>query len=309
MSEQTLPPLVCISVLNWNGVANTTTCLMALRQLDYANYRVVVVDNASADDSVTQIRRAFPAIEIIQSETNLGYAQGNKLALDHAVEIGADLFWILNNDAIVKPDALSQLVRAYQQHGLALYGSVPVFEPDGHIGLQTRVIGGEYLSVSDTYTARFRDLRPQRVEKLSGASLLIPVALVEQYGFIDLSFFMYSEEADYSLHLARQGIDSILVPSSVVVHHPRGAHKHHARLKPVIIYYQVRNRLTLIRRYRGRLAYSLSVIKHAGFVLAWLALALWQGKPALSTALFTYFGIRDSLTQRMGKTYAPERYL
>jgi GT2 family glycosyltransferase len=58
-------PKVCISVLNWNSAGRTIRCLDALMLLDYPNYRIIVVDNASTDDSVHRIRDAYPDMEII----------------------------------------------------------------------------------------------------------------------------------------------------------------------------------------------------------------------------------------------------
>lgn len=310
MSKQTTAPLVYIAILNWNGYANTIACLESLSHLDYPNYHIVVVDNASTDDSVDRIRRALPDVDILCADSNLGYAGGNRLALDHALQSNAELFWILNNDAIVKPDTLARLIDAYRQCGVALYGSVPVVEADGwRVALHTQAIDAPPITLNSLYDERFAGKRPLRVDKLSGASLLIPTALIAQHGFIDLTFFMYSEEADYSLRLARQGIDTILVPASIVLHHHRGAHKHNAQLKPVITYYQVRNRLILIRRYKSILAFAFSVIKHLLIALGGVVLVFTRGRGALQLAYHVWLGTRDALLNRMGKTLAPEDYL
>jgi GT2 family glycosyltransferase len=123
-------PKVCISILNWNGAEKTIACLETVRALDYDNYTVIVVDNASRDESVARIRAAFPDVEVLQAETNLGYAGGHRLALEHVMDRGVDLFWVLNNDTTVRPDALSALVAAYQRWGDAIYGSVTLRADD-----------------------------------------------------------------------------------------------------------------------------------------------------------------------------------
>ena len=72
-------PLVYISILNWNGYALTIECLKSLEVLNYPNYRVIVVDNHSVDNSVEMIQKAFPDIHLIESSSNLGFAGGHEL--------------------------------------------------------------------------------------------------------------------------------------------------------------------------------------------------------------------------------------
>src|SRR5215207_4955036 len=70
-------PRVCISVLNWNGAERTLICLDALTHLDYPEPRIIVVDNASTDGSVSRIAAAYPNLEIVRADSNGGYAAGN----------------------------------------------------------------------------------------------------------------------------------------------------------------------------------------------------------------------------------------
>src|SRR5262245_8679284 len=100
-------PFVVISVLNWKGGAKTVRCLDSLKQLTFERFKVIVVDNASTDDSVEVIQRHDRDVEVLRSSENLGYAAGNELAAKRALEISADLLWIVNNDAEVSPDCLS----------------------------------------------------------------------------------------------------------------------------------------------------------------------------------------------------------
>src|SRR5438105_15712708 len=89
-------PHVYISLLNWNSPEQTIACLHQLGAQTYRNVTPVVVDNASRDDSILQIRSEFPELEIIAANQNLGYAAGHRLALTQALQNGADLIWLLN---------------------------------------------------------------------------------------------------------------------------------------------------------------------------------------------------------------------
>jgi len=73
------PPLVYVVILNWNRACDTIECLQSLARCDYANYQPLVVDNGSTDGSPGAIRAAFPAVEMIINENNLGFAQASNI--------------------------------------------------------------------------------------------------------------------------------------------------------------------------------------------------------------------------------------
>src|ERR1700759_4079457 len=104
-------PLVHVVVLNWNNSEDTIACIQSLDKQDYANFKVIVVDNGSVDDSCARLSE-IPGIDLRRNKTNLGYAGGNNLAMRAAFEAGADYVWVLNNDAVAAPDCLSRLVAA-----------------------------------------------------------------------------------------------------------------------------------------------------------------------------------------------------
>jgi GT2 family glycosyltransferase len=310
---QPIPPLpqVVVAVLNWNGSQNTIPCLQHLARLDYPDVTVIVVDNGSRDDSVKHLHAAFPDIELIESGENLGYAAGNALALQRALALNADLFWILNNDALAQPDALSQLVMAYQQGGEALYGGLPVYEDGGlRLAVSLEVLDGAKktrVESGNPVEQHFADKRKRQVKALSGASLMIPLSIVRKHGFIDPSFFLYSEETDYCLRLAQAGVPSYLVPGALALHTPRGAHKHNPLLKPVITYYQIRNRLMLAQRYHGAFAFAWTVALHLVYAFGWMILGMAQPERRV-LGWHALLAVRDALMGRMGKTFAPEDY-
>ncbi len=311
-------PLVVIAVLNWNGAPSTINCVRSLKQMDYRNTHIIVVDNASTDDSVRHICEELPDVTLILSETNNGYAAGNELVLPRAFEENADLFWIINNDCLPSPNALSKLVDAYREHGdTMIYGSVPVYEADGlRVGL--RVLGidrngnPDFSSrrfVGQRYDVCFSDPANVRVANVSGASMLVPIEVIRKHGFMDTSFFLYAEDTDYCLRLRKKGVEALLVPGSIVVHQPYGAHKNHPGLKPVILYYQIRTRLELLRRHGSKATFFRAVLSHMGYGLLRPLISLVQNQPVVLSTVFVWRGLYDALRGKTGKTYAPEDYL
>jgi len=324
MLEDSLRPLVYISVLNWNSATATIRCLESLARLDYHNYRVLVVDNASADGSIARIQSAFPELEIIRSPENLGYAGGNRLALERAIQDRAELFWILNNDTTVESGTLTALVQAYQRHGLALYGSVTV-QPDsrqvvvfgGGWQLDTkgrpRAIGQYNPLYGQLYADCFPDQHERPVGALNGSSLMIPLAVVREHGFMDESFFMNGEEVDYCFRLANEDIKSLIVPRSIVSHEVGGSYRESPQLSQLLKhYYRTRNHFVFIRRYEGWLALAKQICRYLKNTWRFQILALLSPKRAFVRSwpdYLTRLAVEDAILNRLGKRFAPEDYL
>ena len=100
-------PLVSVIVLNHNGVLYLGKCLKSIQSQTYADFEVIVVDNASSDGSVQYVRENFPSVRIIGNDGNLGYALANNEAAKLA---SGDYMLFLNVDTWVRPDLLERLV-------------------------------------------------------------------------------------------------------------------------------------------------------------------------------------------------------
>ena len=88
-----------IVVLNWNGWQDTIACIFSIQKQDYPNFHLLVVDNGSTDDSVVQIKKAAPAVELLQTGANLGFGGGCNAGIRLALDRGADFVWLINSDS------------------------------------------------------------------------------------------------------------------------------------------------------------------------------------------------------------------
>ena len=104
------PPRVCIVVLAWNRRADTLECLRSLARVAEPEIRVILVDNASSDGTVEAARQEFPRIELIETGENLGYTGGNNVGIRRALDLGAEYVLILNNDTVVAPESVRELL-------------------------------------------------------------------------------------------------------------------------------------------------------------------------------------------------------
>jgi GT2 family glycosyltransferase len=240
-------PRVFILLLNYRGTDNTFACLDSLKRLNYPHFDIVVIDNASPDDSVARLKARLSEnpgeFYLIESPENGGYSSGNNLGIDYALSQADDAYiWLLNNDTTVHPDALSELVSQSQKTG-GVVGSLLLY-PDGtyqQVGTRLCWWTGSAKGYKES---EIRDGMP--LESLSGASMLIPFSVIRQVGKLDESFFLYFEDGEYSLRCLRNGISLTLAKNSKVFH-VEGASTGKKSLPTQ--YYFHRNRLRLFWMY------------------------------------------------------------
>ena len=223
-------PVVFIVLLNWNGLQDTDACLGSLAGLDYPNYRVVIVDNASSDGSEAELRRRHPGLTLLQSGANLGFAGGNNVGLRYALKNGAEYVWLLNNDTLVEPDALTQLVKKMQlEPALGLCGSTLLYEGQRDT---VQALGGAHYNRWLGTVAHIGQHEPwlqnpneKQVEaKLSyliGASTLASRRFLETVGLLQDDYFLYFEELDWAARA--RGRFRLGYAAKSIVYHKEGS--------------------------------------------------------------------------------------
>lgn len=254
-------PLVYIVLLNWNGWQDTDACLGSLGGLTYPNYRVVVVDNASADGSEARLRALHPELTLLQSGANLGFAGGNNVGLRYALAHGAEYVWLLNNDTLVEPDALTQLVAKMQADpGLGLCGSTLLYESARD---RVQALGGAHYGrwLGTVRHIGHHERWPQEVDEqeverqlsyLIGASTLASRALLETVGLMQEDYFLYFEELDWAAR-ARGRFRLGYAAGSIVYHKEGSSIGGNDRAKSAKSYtadlYALKNRVRFTRRF------------------------------------------------------------
>lgn len=240
---------VGVIVLCYNGIDLTMECLASLHHQDYPHLDILVVDNNSQDNTVEVVRQAYPQVKVIAASQNLGYAAGNNLGMQVALQSGADLIFLVNNDTRLAPDCVTTLGRA--------------LEADSHIGVigpmvhtwRSRVIssaGGminwwQADAVNVGMGEPDRGQYPARaVDFINGCGLMVTRRAIERVGMLDPQFFMYWEETDWCARIRRAGLTCRFEPAARMEHK---ASIETQELGPTTIYYMTRNRLLFFARH------------------------------------------------------------
>lgn len=217
-------PSVSVVVINWNAGSLLERCVAALSQQTHSPNRIIVVDNASSDDSLTPIEKRYGDIEIVRLQSNIGFAAAN----NHAIAMLEDSDWValVNPDAFPTPDWLEEMLRAARENPdyaffgcrLVRAGDQDILDGTGDIyhvgGLAWRRDHGSYARTV------MRD-NEEIFTPCAAAAIYRRDALKTVNGF-DESFFCYFEDIDLGFRLRLAGYRCLYVSSAVVYHQGSG---------------------------------------------------------------------------------------
>ncbi len=242
-------PKVYIIIINWNNWPDVVECLESLKNNDYPNYQVVIVDNGSKE----RPEAPSPDIKIIYNKENLGFSGGNNVGIKYALKQGADYVLLLNDDTIVVFDFLSRLVEvAESDDKIGMVGPKIYFYED-----RNRIwsAGGKINWLYNKGTLRgwnemdkgqYDAPKIQEMPHLTGCCLLVKREVLEKAGLMSEEYFLYYEDTDWSFRAKKNGFKCVFVPVAKVWHRiSRSALAGSASY----IYYHVRNGLIFASKY------------------------------------------------------------
>lgn len=208
--------LASIIIVNWNAKAYLKGCFESILSQSFTDYEIILVDNASSDDSVDFVKDNFPQVQIIKNKENVGFAEGNNIGIKNSK---GEIIVLFNPDAVADKNWLSILVDTLQSS-----------EKIAAVTGKMYYLGDKYgkdavfctWSKIDPYSAapyNFHDNEPiSKVDYLSGAAIVIKRDVLEKIGLMDPDYFLYFEETDLCARMIRAGYDLMYIPDALVWH-------------------------------------------------------------------------------------------
>jgi GT2 family glycosyltransferase len=214
---------VFVIVLNWNGKDDTLECLSSLRKAGVPGSHTLVVDNGSTDGSVGAIRSRFPDSTILEMKQNLRFAGGNNRGIAFALGNGAEFVLLLNNDTVVDEGFLGPLVermRADNSIGMVA-PKICYHAPPGRIWFAGARISYwlgtmAHIGIREEDHGQYDTAR--ETDYATGCCVLVRRELIESAGMLDEAFFMYTEDADWSVRARKKGFRIFYEPRSRIHH-------------------------------------------------------------------------------------------
>ncbi|RQV99989.1 glycosyltransferase family 2 protein [bacterium] len=237
-------PEVSILIVSYNTRGLLRGCLESLRRgLDEVKLEIIVVDNASTDSSSKMIHDEFPAVKLVQSADNIGFASGINLARKSA---SGEFLLILNPDCLVPRFTIQKLRDFLVEHPKRAIAGAHITTADGHdlpSVFTIPTLFREFWNFLPELKSRILHWLPFhpggevrescQVESISGAAFMIRAAHFDQVGGMDGNFFLYHEELDLCARIKQAGLEVWSLPDAQVIHFDAQASGYSTRSLPV----------------------------------------------------------------------------
>jgi GT2 family glycosyltransferase len=258
-------------ILNWNGRAHLDGCLNSIKAQITGNHEVIVVDNASVDDSIQSARQIFPSAIIMALDSNDGFCKPNNLAAKQAT---GDYLVFLNNDIVLGPDFFNHLDDAIQEYSpdLLAVRMLQLRKPDLIDN------AGIYFAFYGAGRQRFLGLRQDHNQAMqsrtgltpSGACFVIRREVFLKLGGFDESLFFNQEDNDLGLKALEQKLRCVYTPLPTIFHY--GSASANLVSEKTYYYMQRNNELVFWRHLRN--SYIIGIVLHFAYFVFHLIKAL-----------------------------------
>lgn len=223
-----------ICIVNWNAQKFLISCLESVYKRQPAiKFEVIVVDNASADDSVAQVKRRFPSVRVIVCDKNEGFSVGNNVAIKHS---SGRYVLLLNPDTLVTAGALESMVRFMDQYKhVGACGCRLVHPETGYVEASARSFPTlfpllwnlSYLDRLFPSSSFFNNYRMtylpcneiREVDWVTGACLIVRHEVIRQVGGFDENIFMYCEDVELCYCIKQAGWAVYYYPIVEIAHY------------------------------------------------------------------------------------------
>ena len=296
---------IAIVVLNWRQpdlTVNTIDSLLKIKHPSF-DFKIILVDNGSSDNSLEIFKQKYSNnkyLKIINTGSNQGYV-GNNYGIKYAIKHKYDYIVLLNNDVLVDPNFLEELLKKsknYDLLGPKIYFA-PGFEyhknryKKNEIGNVIWSVGGKMdwnniygsnLGVDEVDHGQFEQIN-DNVDFISGCCLMASKKVYKTIGLLDKNYFMYLEDVDLCQKAKNNGFKLAYIPNSIIWHINAGSSKSGGDLHN---YFMTRNRIYFANKY-ARLRTKFAIFRESIKILL-ITNSGWKKRAVI-----------DAYTHKMGK--------
>lgn len=261
--------LFSIIIVNWNSSDLLRNCLGSIPHTNpEGRFEIIVVDNASIDNSVKMVKQEFHHVKLIENEQNLGFAKATNLGIKASC---GKYILLLNSDAELKTcNTLKKVEQFFELHDEVGILGVNLIFPDG----VPQAPGGRFISnwqlfksqvlfLSSPMFYRMKDKffsskmqEFHSIDYVSGASMFVQKKVFDEIGMFDEGFFMYGEDMEFCYRAKQHGWRSVILNTIETIHLKGQSTKKNI---DDVLFHGIKNNCLLIKRFYG---YKSSLIAH-----------------------------------------------
>lgn len=293
---------VCVVIPTRDRRSDLLDCLASVVALDRPAAEVIVVDNASSDGTAQALAEHFPDVTCLQMSHNTGFTGGCNHGLQYARRREANAVLLLNDDAVVAPDALRHLMSVLEQiPDAGMVGPTIYFHDRPEViwsagGTIDWRRGHTRLLDLDSHDHGQLGTLPRPVDYVSGCCLLVRTKLLDRIGGLDPRFFAYYEEVEWCVRAQRAGARVYHVP---VAHAWHKIDPRRQADSPIVYYYMTRNRLLFLSLTHAPMAaWCRVMIENLRTLASWSLRPKWRHRRPQRRVLLRAWS--DFLRRRWG---------
>jgi len=214
---------IWVVIPTYNRGNDLIECLKSLNIAGINMEQVVVIDNASQDDTIALMQKHYPDVPLFKMEQNIGATGGSNVGFDYALEHGAEFVIRMDSDVVVDPDFLAPLVKtAESDPKIGIIGPKIYYFSDPkkiwYAGVDAK---DKMFNLTDGYIHAVdmpENSHLRQVDYVWGATMMIRREVIEKTGGFDTDFFIYYEEIDFCNRAKALGYKMMFVPDSFIWH-------------------------------------------------------------------------------------------
>ena len=251
---------ISIITVNYNGMNDTCHMIDSLMQhLSKVWYEIIIVDNASLKDEITEIQAKYKNIHCIKSDSNLGFAGGNNLGI---MQANGKYVLLLNNDTYIIDDSLLSLAEFLDSNTTVgavspkiKFADSNIIQFAGYTDLSQVTLRNSLIGFGEVDLGQYDT--PAKSPFLHGAAMMLRRDIIKKVGLMPEIYFLYYEELDWCEQIKKNGFELWYNPQAVVFHKES---RSVGQNSPLRCYYMTRNRLLYAWRNRRGLIRLIAIL-------------------------------------------------
>ena len=252
---------IAVILVNWNQYELTRNCIISILNCSFQDFEIFLVDNASEDNSVKKLKKEFSYLTFIQNKKNLGFTGANNIAIKEAIRKKFEYIMLLNNDTEVKYNFFEPLVLSLKKDKklAAVQPLILNFRDKNKVwnfgGKFNKFFGYVATMNEGVDKSKITEIEIKNTEWITGCCFLFRSEIVDKIGLLDDYFFVYYEDADFSIRIKEAGYEIGLQKNSEIYHHEGASWKfkksnREGKMSPYTRYLTIRNHIYFIKKHK-----------------------------------------------------------
>ncbi len=260
-----------VVIVNYNGEKYQNECIDCILKQTYNNYRIIVVDNKSKDNSMNMLDRYGDKVIKIYNESNLGITEGNNIGIKKSIELGCEYTLLLNNDTLFEDDLFEKLIQKSKEYSIVV--------PKIYFFNSSNIwyVSGYYSKIRCTSKHRFfmqkekQNMYKDYCDYSPTCCMLLKNDVFDKVGFMDNDYFLYYDDTDFCMRLKNKGY-RIGIVNNIRFYHLVSMSS--GKSSKTSIYYMFRNKLIFMKKNKTNFFFFFRwmnrVLSNIKLILFWI---------------------------------------